>query len=188
MRTVTRIFRGLTEGFAALMMAAIFCTFILQIIVRYAVGSEWFMSLTGGFIDAAYFGWTVEFILVLWLWTIFWGNAFVVRDSDHVTFDILYNGAGRRARTIMALIGAVLLVVALWSSIGPTYDRMKLLRIKSSATLPVKMLPIYSIYFLFLAAVGLRYAWRAIDVLRHGADRENHILPQEEPHFEEDAK
>ena len=41
---------------------------------------------------------------------------------------------------------------------------------------------------LFLAAVGLRYAWRAIDVLRHGADRENHILPQEEPHFGEDAK
>ncbi len=180
MKTLARVFRSVTEGIAAFMMAAIFCTFILQIAVRYAVGSEWFVTHTGNFIDAAKFGWTVEFILVLWLWTIFFGNAFVVHDSDHVTFDIIYNSVGRRTRTVLAIIGALIIVVALWASIGPTYDRMRLLRLKSSATLPVKMLPIYSIYFLFLAVVGLRYLWRAIDVARHGADREAHVLPLED--------
>lgn len=183
-----RLFRTVTEGFAAMMMAAIFCTFILQIAVRYAVGSEWFMAATGNAIDAAYFGWTVEFILVLWLWTIFWGNAFVVRDSDHVTFDIIYNGVGRKARTVFAVIGALIIVVALWSSIGPTYSRMRLLQIKSSATLPVKMFPIYSIYFLFLAAVGLRYLWRAVQTIRHGADREAHVLPLEDVAAEENGQ
>jgi len=187
MKAISTLFRILTEGVAALMMAAILCTFILQIVVRYAVGSEWFVATFGNAIDASYFGWTVEFILVLWLWTIFWGNSFVVRDSDHVTFDILYNGVGRRTRTVFAIIGGLIIVVALWSSVGPTYDRMKILRIKSSATLPVKMLPIYSIYFVFLGAVGLRYLWRAIDIFRHGADREDHILPMEEPTHQEDA-
>jgi len=167
MRTLSQIFRSVTEGVSAFMMAAIFCTFILQIAVRYAVGSEWLVSHFGNVIDATKFGWTVEFILVLWLWTIFWGNAFVVQDSDHVTFDIIYNSVGRRTRTVLAIVGALIIVVALWASIGPTYDRMKLLRLKSSATLPVKMLPIYSIYFLFLAVVGLRYLWRAIDIARH---------------------
>ena len=170
--TATTAFRRLTEGVAALMMAAIFCTFVLQILVRYAVGADWFVAATGGAVDAARFGWTVEAILALWLWTIFWGNAFVVRDRDHVTFDILYAAAGPRARRILGIVGAAIVVAALWSSIGPTYDRMKLLRIKSSATLPVKMLPIYSVYFLFLAAVGLRYLWRAVDLVRHGADRD----------------
>lgn len=181
MRAVISALRNMAEGVSALMMAAIFCTFILQIVVRYAVGSQWFVLTFGNAIDASYFGWTVEFILVLWLWTIFWGNAFLVRDRDHVTFDIIYNMVRPRIRTALVIIGALIIAAALWSSIGPTYDRMKLLRLKSSATLPVKMLPIYSIYFVFLAAVGLRYLLRAWACVRHGADRELHVLPHEEP-------
>ena len=177
MPTFTRLARLLTEGVAAAMVALIFLTFILQIAVRYIVGSETFTALTGGVIDAAAFGWTVEFILVLWFWLIFWGNAFIVRDRDHVTFDIAYNMAGPRLRAAFAVIGAVIITVALWSAIEPTYDKMRLLRLKSSATLPVKMLPIYSVFFLFLAVVGLRYALRAIKVLRFGAGHEMHVLP-----------
>lgn len=180
---MTRLLRALsrlTEGVAAMMMAAIFLVFILQIAVRYIVGSEWFLDTFGHLIDAGKFGWTVEFILVLWLWTIFWGNAFVVRDRDHVTFDILYNWVRPGVRKWFAIIGAVVIVVALWSSIAPTYDKMKILRLKSSATLPVKMLPIYSIYFVFLAMAGLRYAWRAWDVWRHGAPVEDHLPEVEE--------
>lgn len=181
MKAVLSILRSMAEGVSALMMAVIFCTFILQIVVRYAVGSQWFVSTFGNAINASYFGWTVEFILALWLWTIFWGNAFVVRDYDHVAFDIIYNMVGRKTRTVLAIVGALIIAAALWSSIGPTYDRMKLLRLKSSATLPVKMLAIYSIYFVFLAAVGLRYLLRAWDCVRHGADRELHVLAHEEP-------
>ena len=180
MKALISTLRNMAEAVSALMMAAIFCTFILQIAVRYAVGAPWFVSTFGNVVDASYFGWTVEFILVLWLWTIFWGAAFVVRDYDHVTFDIIYNKVGKRARTVLAIIGALIIAAALWSSMLPTYDKMKLLWLKSSATLPVKMLPIYSIYFVFLAAVGLRYLWRAWDCMRHGADRELHVLPYEE--------
>ena len=165
------------EAVAALMMAAIFCTFILQIFVRYATGSGWFTALFGQ-IDTARFGWTVEFILVLWLWTIFWCNSFVVRDSDHVTFDIIYSSVGSKVRAVLAIAGAVIIVAAFWISFMPTYDRMRLLWLRNSATLPVNMFPIYAIYFVFLAAVGLRYLWRIWSVLRHGADREDRVLPE----------
>jgi C4-dicarboxylate transporter DctQ subunit len=181
MTVVIRTLRHAAEGVAALMMAAIFCTFILQIFVRYAVGSQWFVSTFGNVIDASNFGWTVEFILALWLWTIFWGNAFVVRDRDHVTFDILYNLGSRRVRTVMTIIGALIIAVALWSSIGPTHDRMRLLRLKSSATLPVKMMPIYSIYFVFLVAVGFRYLWRAWTCARHGPGHDGDDPFHEDP-------
>ncbi|MEC9196664.1 MAG: TRAP transporter small permease subunit [Pseudomonadota bacterium] len=176
----------LSESVSAMMMAGIFLTFILQILIRYVSGADWFVALTGGF-DTMHFGWTTEFIMVLWLWVIFWGNAFVVRDRDHVTFDIFYNAAGPRLRTGMALIGAVILLAAFWLSIEPTYGKMRLLRLKSSATLPVKMLPIYSVYFIFLAAVGAHYAWRIVQLLRGNAEREMHVMPY--AHFEaEDQK
>lgn len=101
----------------------------------------------------------------------------MVRDRDHVTFDIFYNAAGPRLRTGMALVGAVILLAAFWLSIEPTYGKMRLLRLKSSATLPVKMLPIYSVYFIFLAAVGTHCAWRIVQLLRGNAKREMHVMP-----------
>jgi C4-dicarboxylate transporter DctQ subunit len=167
------IFAGLAETVAGLMMAAIFVTFLIQIAVRYVVGSSWFTLF-----DSSMFGWTLETIMVLWLWTIFWGNAFVVRERDHVTFDIVYLWVRPAVRRWLAIIGAVAIVIGLWASIGPTYDKMKILRIKSSATLPVKMLPIYSIFFVFLAVVGLRYAWRAYEVFRHGLPEHDHEISE----------
>lgn len=174
MRTIARAFRGVTEGIAALMMAAIFLTFVLQIAVRYIVGSAWFTAHFGTLVEAASFGWTLEFIMVLWLWVIFFGNAFIVRERDHVTFDILYFAAGPGLRRVFVIVGSLAIMAALWLSIEPTYGKMRILRIKSSATLPVKMLPIYSIYFLFLAVVGLRYGWRIVETIRHGVKPEPH--------------
>lgn len=179
MKKLFGIFSRVTEGVAALMMAAIFLTFLLQIAVRYIVGSDWFTANLGHIVDATDFGWTVEFIMVMWLWVIFWSNAFIVRERDHVTFDIIYNGVSPKLRSAFAIIGALIICGALWYAIDPTYGKMRLLRIKSSATLPVKMMPIYSIYFLFLAVVGLRYLWRAYDVIRNGADKELLVQPED---------
>lgn len=180
MHAIARVFSRLTESVAAMMMAAIFVIFILQIAVRYILGSAWVLKHFGQVIDATAFGWTLEAIMVLWIWTIFWGNAFIVRETDHVSFDILYHAVRPGLRKWFAIIGAVAIMVALLASIGPTWEKMKILRIKSSATLPVKMMPIYSVYFLFLAVVGLRYAWRAGHSLRYGA-------PAETFHHLEDA-
>ncbi|QRF69169.1 hypothetical protein [Ponticoccus alexandrii] len=56
MTHIKRWFIHLTEGVAAAMMAAIFVTFLLQILVRYAAGTDWFIALSGGGIDTASFG------------------------------------------------------------------------------------------------------------------------------------
>jgi len=166
MRAILTGVRHLTEGIAGLMMAAMFATFLLQITVRYGARVH--------LIDPAPFGWTLEFCLALWLWIVFWGNAFVVDDRDHVTFDSIYLAAPARVRAALAIFGGIVIALALLSSIGPTYDKMKILRLKSSATLPVKMLPVYSIYFLFLVVVPMRYLWRVWQVLRHGAGADGH--------------
>lgn len=181
MRRLGAILARFTEGMAALMMTAMFLTFLIQIAVRYVVGSDWFMARLGHLVDASAFGWTLEFCLVMWIWIVFWGNAFVVRERDHVSFDILYLWVRPGLRTAFTVIGAACVAAALLLSILPTWDKLAILRLKSSATLPVKMLPIYSVYFLFLGVVGLRYLWRIVDVLRHGAGTEGHHTPEGAP-------
>ncbi|HUG62357.1 MAG TPA: TRAP transporter small permease subunit [Methylomirabilota bacterium] len=174
MRRLIGVFSRFAEGVAAMMMAAMFLTFLLQIAVRYVVGSEWFAARLGHVVDASAFGWTLEFCLAMWLWIVFWGNAFIVRERDHVTFDILYLAASPTVRRWLAAIGAAVIVIAFLSSILPTWDKLRILRLKSSATLPVKMLPIYSIYFVFLVAVAARYAWRFRAAVRGRTVEEGH--------------
>lgn len=170
MKLGMKLFSKLTEGVAAAMMAAMFATFILQIAVRYIVGSQWFSEQFGVVLDASAFGWTLEFCLVMWLWIVFWGNSFIVRESDHVTFDLIYFWVRPSTRKWLAILGALLISIGLLASILPTYEKLWILRLKSSSTLGIKMLPIYSIYFLFLTVVGLRYLWCAIHVFRNDAE------------------
>ncbi|WP_422377561.1 TRAP transporter small permease [Roseibium sp.] len=150
------------EAVAALMLGALFLTFLLQIFSRYVMEQP--------------FGWTLELCLVLWVWIVFFGNAFIVRERDHVSFDILYLAAPKGPRKVMAMVSALAIAVALAWSLLPTWDWIDFLKIKKSATLKIPMRTIYSIYAVFLAVIVLRYAWTFFHVLRHGAPDETHEI------------
>lgn len=152
----------LGEGVAAAMLGVMFLTFLLQIFSRYVMEQP--------------FGWTLELCLVLWVWIVFFGNAFVVRERDHVSFDILYLSVPPGPRKVMALVSAFCIAVALAWSFLPTWDWIDFLKIKKSATLKIPMRTIYSIYAVFLVVVALRYAWTFFHVLRHGAPTEAHEI------------
>lgn len=167
--------RGFAQAVAATFMALMFLTFVLQIAVRYSARtkslSEWIPLL-----DPSLYGWTLEFCLLLWVWLVFWGNAFVVRDHDHVTFDILYLAVPPAVRRWFTIIAGLAICIGLLASIGPTWEKFHILRLKKTATLSslfgdwIRMRDVYSVYILFLGAVGLRYAWAVWHAFRHGVE------------------
>ena len=163
------------EGVAALMMAAMFATFILQIAIRYSARLQWIADAVP-LLEPTRYGWTLELNLMLWVWIVFWGNAFIVRERDHVTFDIVYTSVSPTARKCFAVIGSVAVSAVLLLSIPETWDRFAILRLKRTATLDqvfgdwVRMRHIYAIYILFMVVVALRYGARALLSYRNGAD------------------
>ena len=168
---------------AALMMAAMFTTFILQITIRYTARVDWIAAYFP-FLDTSHFGWTLEFCLALWVWIICFCNSFIVRERDHVTFDLLYLHVNPALRKWFAIITGIAVCGGFLWSLEPTWSKFYILRLKKTATLSsllgdwVRMRDVYSIYVLFLVAVACRYAWRVIDTLRFGAESELH-------HYEE---
>ncbi len=154
-----------SEALAALMLAALFFTFLLQIYSRYVMVEP--------------LGWTLELCLVLWIWIVFYGNAFLVRERDHVSFDILYLAAPRFLRRIFALISAACIAAALAISLLPTWDWIDFLMRKPSATLRLPTGWIYSVYALFIVVVVLRYVWSFFDVLMRGPHDEDHEIAHE---------
>ena len=175
-------FRGVSraaEFIAAMLMAAMFAAFLIQITIRYTARLSW-VAETFPFLAPDLYGWTLEFCLLMWVWLVFWGNAFVVRERDHVTFDSVYGAVAPPVRKWFAIVGGIAVSVALIASIPETWDRFAILRLKRTATLDavfgdwIRMRHIYAIYILFMVAVALRYAWRAWHIYRNGAEADLH--------------
>lgn len=143
---------GGAEGVAAALLAAMFVAFVVQVFFRYVVNDP--------------LGWTLEACLTLWLWSVFWGGAFLLKPHEQVSFDMLYEACGPRTRRVFALISSVAIVVAFAVSLPATVSFIRFYSIKDSATLGIRMDYVFSIYGVFAVAVILRYGWRAVTLLR----------------------
>jgi len=175
MATIIKQFRRFADAIAALLMLTIFATFILQVAVRYSARLSWIAEALP-ILEPNNFGWTLEFCLALWVWLIFFGNAFVVRDQDHVTFDILYLAVRPRVRKWFIVVGGLAIIIALLLSISPTLDRFYIIRLKRTATLSnifgdrIRMRHIYMIYIIFLIVIPARYALHIWQTFRHATE------------------
>ncbi len=175
MKKIQAGLRHFAQAVSAAMMALMFLTFMLQIVVRYTARLEWLPAYLP-FLEPTNYGWTLEFCLLLWVWLVFWGNAFAVRDRDHVTFDILFLAVRPAVRRWFTIIFGVAICACLLLSIEPTWSKFHILRLKKTATLSavfgdwIRMRDIYSIYIVFLAAVSLRYTRTVYRAIRFGAE------------------
>ena len=161
-RIGTWLSRG-AEFIVATLLAAMFLTFLLQIFARYVLLTP--------------FGWTLELCLILWIWIVFFGCAFVVRHNEHVTFDIFYNAAPERLRRILALIICASIVIGMGWALLPTWDYIDWMKIRKTTTVKnplsgqkIPLRTIFSIYAIFMVALILRYGWRFVTVLRQGPE------------------
>ncbi len=155
MHSVFRWLNARAENVAVAMLAAMFLAFVAQITSRYVINHP--------------IGWTVELCLMLWIWIVFWGSAFCVRDSDLVTFDILYLAVGAKPRRVFAIISASAIVVGLVAAFPATWDFISFYKIKRSATLHIRLDYVFSVYAIFAVAAIIRYALRVVTLIRKGA-------------------
>jgi C4-dicarboxylate transporter, DctQ subunit len=137
--------RRRAENVAAAMLAVMFAAFIIQIVFRY------FFNFP--------VGWTSELTVVMWLWLVLWGAAFVLREPEEIRFDLLSGAAGRRGRIAMGIITALALVVLYGLSLKPSFDYVAFMKVEKSSYLKIRMDWLFSIYVVFVVAVLVRYVW-----------------------------
>lgn len=137
--------RRRAENVAAAMLAVMFAAFIIQIVFRY------FFNFP--------IGWTSELTVVMWLWLVLWGAAFVLREHEEIRFDLISGAAGRRLRIAMGFITALALVILYGVSLKPSFDYVAFMKVEKSSYLKIRMDWLFSIYLVFLVAVIVRYLW-----------------------------
>lgn len=186
METLQNRITRVTEAIAAIVLAVIFITFILQIFTRYAAKIAWLMpipSISDWMADMEPLRWSVYLISLLWVWLIFFGCAFFVRDRDHVVFDILYHSLPTGGRKFFALAGAALLIGFMIYSFLPTYEALwasRLVELKKLQTLrmpftgdKIAMKWLFAPYLMLMIAVIIRSTWSFYSVLKYGPPKDH---------------
>ena len=178
------------EFIAAMVLAAIFIIFLLQIFTRYAPKIAWLMPIPpihDWMMALVPIGWTVNLISLLWVWLIFFGCAFFVRESDHVAFDVFFQALSRSWQRYLAMATALIMVAAMLYSFGPTWDAIfgsRLMELKKLQTLripvtgdkiPIKWL--FASYVMLMIVITLRYLLRAVILVRKGLPDEADNTP-----------
>lgn len=147
MQATLRWLHARAEDVAAALLAAMFAAFMLQIISRYVFNAP--------------IGWTLEACLTTWLWSVFWGSAFLLREQDHVRFDVLYDLTAGRLRRLLALVSALAITAGFLAAMPASLDYIAFYKIKSSAMLGIRLDVVFSVYGLFAIAVVVRYSLRS---------------------------
>ena len=186
-RILERISR-VAEFIAAMLLAAIFIIFLLQIFTRYAPKIAWLMpiqTIHDWMMALEPIGWTVNLISFLWVWLIFFGCALFVRESDHVAFDVFFQALSRSWQRYLAITTALIMVTAMLYSFGSTWDAIfgsRLMELKKIQTLrvpvtgdkiPIKWL--FAPYIMLMIVITLRYIWRGFMLARTALPPEDAI-------------
>jgi TRAP-type C4-dicarboxylate transport system permease small subunit len=136
------VLRRCADWTASLMFAAVFVIFNYKIITRYFEHDEAV--------------WADEVLVILFIWIIFWANAFLVRDKDQITFDLVYRLLPPRAQRVAALARAVLIGgIFLWALPG-SLDYIRFLWREHTPVLNLPLDIVYSCFGLFLIAIIVR--------------------------------
>ncbi|MEQ9676109.1 MAG: TRAP transporter small permease subunit [Roseovarius indicus] len=137
--------RQLADAVPAILLAAMFVCFIIQVFMRYVMDSP--------------VGWTVEVCVIAWLWILLWGQSVSATEADEIRFDIVYGSVGPEVRRWFRVIFSVFLVGIYMWSLPALWDFVTFMKIQETSYLDIPFNWVYSIALIFSVASILRYLW-----------------------------
>ena len=139
------------ENILALILGALFLSFLIQIVFRYLLNLP--------------LGWTVEFVSIAWLWGILFGYAFVVREADVIRLDIIYEKLPRNGRRALDVItGAICAGIFIWT-LPKVWGYIDFMAIEKTAYMKIRFDYVFIIYIAFAVSVIIRCGisiWRGL--------------------------
>jgi TRAP-type C4-dicarboxylate transport system permease small subunit len=134
--------RTLADWTACAMFAAVFLIFNYKIFTRYFEHDEAV--------------WADEVLVILFVWIIFWANAFLVRDKQQISFDLVYRLLPDKTKRYVAIARAALIGgIFAWALPG-SLDYIRFLWREHTPVLNLPLNWVYSCFGIFLVAVIVR--------------------------------
>ena len=128
--------------------AILFLTFIYQVVQRFIFNTP----LT----------WSDELIVILYVFSMFWAGAFLLKEKEHVMLDLIYEHLppqGRRAFSVAysLLIGGLFLY-----AVPESYSYVSFMMREDTPVLGVPFGLVFAPFILFLLSIGIAYVRKLI--------------------------
>jgi TRAP-type C4-dicarboxylate transport system permease small subunit len=141
MQSVRARLRFFAELVTAFLFVAMFAAFLLQVFTRYVLNDP--------------IAWTQEFVLIVYIWIVFWCGAFLLREREHITFDMVFISLPPGPRRALAVILTLITLVAFVAVLPGTIDYVSFMKIERSPVLGIRFDLLYSIFAVFAVAVAI---------------------------------
>ncbi len=134
------------ELVTVLLFMAMFAAFLLQVFTRYVLNDP--------------VAWTQEFVLIMYIWIVFWCGAFLLKEREHITFDMFFLALPPRQRRILAIVLTALTGLVFMVALPATIDYVTFMKIEKSPVMGIRFDILYSIFIVFVVAVAVGALWR----------------------------
>lgn len=166
--TVLPWYKRLAETMSTLSLGAVFLLFIYGVGMRYLLNRP--------------VSWTDEAVTVLMVWSVLWTGAFVLRWSEHISFDIVFVNLAPKHQRLMLLVANLAFVALMFAALPGMVDYTLFLWREKTDMLELRLDFVYAIFPIFFMAIVVRQLlslWRLLsprwpaELARWtGADRE----------------
>lgn len=152
MQSLRARLRYFAELVTVILFMAMFAAFLLQVFTRYILNDP--------------VAWTQEFVLIAYIWIVFWCAAFLLREREHITFDMLFLALPLAGRRVLAIVLTALTGIAFVAALPATFDYVTFMKIERSPVIGLRFDVLYSIFVVFVIAVAIGAVVRVWRLLR----------------------
>lgn len=134
------------------MFAALFGAFIIQIVSRYVLNLP--------------VSWSLEVCSIAYVWVVFWTCNILVKEREHIVFDVFVVKLPPKIRRIVAIANAAALGGLFLLALPGVLDYIVFLGRRKTMILHVPMNLIYAVFGIFMVAVIVGAAYRLVRLSR----------------------
>ena len=131
-----------------------FGVFILQIFARYVLNNP--------------ISWTQEICTLLYVWIVCVGAAAILREREHVTFDLIYQSVSPPTRRVLAIVATGFAVVVFVAALPGNLDYLAFMQSQRTPTLRLPMTVVIAAFCIFLVLAVLRGGIRLYRLIGSG--------------------
>jgi TRAP-type C4-dicarboxylate transport system permease small subunit len=157
MQSLLTVWKRFAESVSVVAFAMMFAGFVIGIGGRYVFNTP--------------VAWSNELCAIGFVWIVFWTSDILLKERQHIVFDVIYGLFPPRARRILALLITLSLAILFLAAIPGTVDYTYFLRLRHSMLLRVPMQIVFGCFLIFMIAVVVNSIIRIWQLLRPGWER-----------------
>lgn len=141
---MSRILKLLKQGAdlaGNVMFLVMFGAFILQVFTRYVLNHP--------------LAWTEELCKLAFLWFVFWGAGVMLREKDHVRFDIIYQSVSPKAKRVMAIVVSAAMAALFLIGLPANFDYVRFMGSDRTWILEIRFDIVFSVFVVFIVGYAV---------------------------------